>query len=78
MAEAHDENSINTDITFESGDENVCNSKNFKYKINLAKYMSFVLFVSRHSYVGNLFLLTYSRLNKQSVFQLILEPVQNA
>lgn len=23
MAEAHDENSINTDLTFESGDENV-------------------------------------------------------
>lgn len=27
MTEAHDENSINTDITFESGDENVSASK---------------------------------------------------
>lgn len=26
MAEAHDENSINTDLTFDSGDENVCYS----------------------------------------------------
>lgn len=37
MAEALDENSLNTDLTFESGDENVCIAKNLICLINWPK-----------------------------------------
>lgn len=42
MTEAHDENSINTDVTFESGDENVGIRNSLKFSENSSLPMNVI------------------------------------